>query len=196
MLPSTGPIGHRFGADTHLRFLETRLRDAWLIEPVPVRDKRGSFVRTFCTRAFAAHSLETKFVQHSTSYSARKGTLRGMHFQRPPHGEVKLVSCLAGTIWDVIIDLRPSSPTYRCWQGVELTARARLQLYVPQGFAHGFQTLCDDVEVGYLISEFYAPSAASGVNYNDPAFAIDWPLPVIAISERDAAWPAFQGVAV
>jgi len=140
---------------------------------------------------FTKHGLETSFVQHSTSYSVKKGTLRGMHFQRPPHGEVKLVRCLRGVIWDVIIDLRPWSPTYLHCEGYRLSDGNRHQLYVPEGFGHGFQTLTPDAEVGYLISAFYAPEAASGVRYNDPLFAIDWPLPVEAISERDRSWPDF-----
>jgi dTDP-4-dehydrorhamnose 3,5-epimerase len=115
-----------------------------------------------------------------------------MHFQSAPHGEVKVVSCLKGAIWDVIIDLRPGSPTYRGWQGFDLAAENRRQIYVPEGFAHGFQTLCDDTEVGYLISSFYAPRAASGVRCDDPAFAIEWPLPLTVISEKDKTWPDFS----
>jgi dTDP-4-dehydrorhamnose 3,5-epimerase len=118
-----------------------------------------------------------------------------MHFQRAPHGEIKVVRCLKGAVYDVIIDLRPESPTYRRWQGFELSAENRRQLYIPQGFAHGFQTLCDDAEVGYLISAFYAPAAASGVRYDDPAFAIEWPLALTVISEKDQTWPAFSGAA-
>jgi dTDP-4-dehydrorhamnose 3,5-epimerase len=174
-----------------MRFDQTNLRDAWLIEPVPACDDRGFFARTFCAQEYANHGLTTRFVQHNTSYSAAMGTLRGMHFQRAPHSEVKVVSCIAGRIWDVIIDLRPWSPTYRCWQGFELTVQNRRQLYVPEGFAHGFQTLCDDTEVGYLISAFYAPEAAAGVRFDDPAFAIEWPRPVTVISERDRTWPQF-----
>jgi dTDP-4-dehydrorhamnose 3,5-epimerase len=174
-----------------MRFDETQLCGAWLIEPEPVRDQRGFFARTFCVQEYAERGLTTRFVQHNTSYSAAKGTLRGMHFQRAPHEEVKVVSCFKGAIWDVIIDLRPASPTYRCWQGFELTAANRRQLYVPQGCAHGFQTLCEDAEVGYLISAFYAPLAADGVRYDDPAFAIDWPLPVTTVSEKDRNWPSF-----
>jgi dTDP-4-dehydrorhamnose 3,5-epimerase len=158
---------------------------------MPVEDDRGYFARTFCVREYADHGLETRFVQHNTSYSSVRGTLRGMHFQRAPHGEVKVVSCLKGAIWDVIIDLRPDSPTYCRWEGFELTAENRRQIYIPVGFAHGFQTLCGDTETGYLISAFYAPTAASGVRYNDPIFAIDWPLPITAISEKDSAWPNF-----
>lgn len=178
-----------------MRFTKTELCGAWLIEPVPARDERGFFARTFCVKEFDEHGLTTRFVQHNASQSAIRGTLRGMHFQRAPHGEVKVVTCLKGAIWDVIIDLRPRSPTYRQWRGFELSAANRRQLYVPKGFAHGFQTLCDDVEVGYLISAFYAPAAASGVRHDDPAFAIAWPLPVTAISEKDRTWPAFLDAA-
>jgi dTDP-4-dehydrorhamnose 3,5-epimerase len=178
-----------------LRFEATTLAGVWLIEPVPVRDERGSFARTFCAQEFAGHGLEAGFVQHSASQSGRKGTLRGMHFQRAPHSEVKVVSCLKGAIWDVIIDLRPESTTYRRWQGFELTAENHRRLYVPEGFAHGFQTLCDDTEVGYLISAFYAPLAAAGVRHDDPAFAIEWPLPPTVISEKDRAWPAWLDAA-
>ena len=174
-----------------MRFIETDLRGAWLIETLPVRDSRGFFARTFCARQFADHGLTARFVQNSTSQSVTRGTLRGMHFQRPPHAEAKVVSCLKGAIWDVIIDLRADSPTYRRWQGFELTAANRHQLYLPEGFAHGFQTLCDDAEVGYLISQFYEPLAAGGVRFDDPAFSIEWPLPVSVISDKDRAWPDF-----
>jgi dTDP-4-dehydrorhamnose 3,5-epimerase len=174
-----------------MRFRETSLQDAWLIEPEPAYDDRGFFARTFCVREFAEHGLTTSFVQHSVSQSKRRGTLRGMHFQKPPHTEVKLVGCAKGALLDVIIDLRPNSPTYRQWQGFELTPDNRRRLYVPEGFAHGFQTLTDDTETTYLISAFYAPGAASGVRHDDPAFAIDWPLPVTVLSDKDRSWPAF-----
>jgi dTDP-4-dehydrorhamnose 3,5-epimerase len=174
-----------------MRFEQTNLCDAWLIEAVPMHDQRGFFARTFCVREYAELGLTTQFVQHSTSHSAAKGTLRGMHFQRAPHGEVKVVRCLQGAIWDVIIDLRPRSPTYRQWQGFELTAQNHRQLYVPEGFAHGFQTLCDDTQVGYLISAFYAPQAADGVRHDDAEFGISWPLLVTEISDKDRTWPDF-----
>jgi dTDP-4-dehydrorhamnose 3,5-epimerase len=174
-----------------MRFEETKLCGAWLIEPAPARDDRGFFARTFCAQEFADRGLATHFVQHSTSYSARRGTLRGMHFQRAPHAEVKVVTCLKGAVWDVIIDLRPGSPSYRTWQGFELTAENRRRLYVPEGFAHGFQSLRDASEVAYLISTFYAPEAAWGVRYDDPTFGIEWPLPFAAISEKDKTWPDF-----
>ena len=176
-----------------MRFEETKLCGAWLIEAEPAHDQRGFFARTFCAREYAERALTTHFVQHSTSYSKARGTMRGMHFQRAPHGEVKVVTCLRGAIWDVIIDLRPESATHRQWQGFELTSENQRQLYVPEGFAHGFQSLRDDAQVGYLISTFYAPLAASGVRYDDPAFAIDWPLPVTVISDKDRTWPDFLG---
>lgn len=172
-----------------MRFDQTRLPGAWLIEAVPVRDDRGFFARTFCAQEYMERGLTTRFVQNSTSQSVTRGTLRGMHFQRAPHAEVKVVSCLRGAICDVIIDLRPDSPTYRRWQGFELTAENGRQLYVPEGFAHGFQTLCAHCQVGYLISAFYAPQVADGARHDDPAFAIDWPLPVTEISEKDRTWP-------
>ena len=176
-----------------MRFLESELQGAWLIDLEPVRDSRGFFSRTFCVREFATHGLETNFVQHSLSYSAARGTLRGMHYQAPPHGEVKIVECVKGAIWDVIIDIRPQSPSFGQWRSFELTADNRRQLYIPAGFAHGFETLLEDTEVRYLISAFYEPSAASGLRHDDPAFAIPWPLPVAVISAKDRAWPDFAG---
>ena len=175
-----------------MRFKQAELSGAWEIEVVPVRDDRGFFARTFCAREYAERGMTTRFVQNSTSRSVARGTLRGMHFQRAPHAEAKLVSCLKGSIWDVIIDLRPESPSYGHWQAFELTAENRRKLYVPEGVAHGFQTLCDDVEVGYLISAFHVPAAAAGVRYDDPAFGIDWPLPVSVISEKDRIWADFS----
>lgn len=174
-------------------FTKTGLEGAWLVAPTPAQDERGWFARTFCEREFGAQGLETRFVQHSTSQNVAKGTLRGMHFQTAPHAEVKLVRCLKGAIWDVIIDLNPDSPTYRQWRGFELTERNVNQLYIPKGFAHGFQTLEDDCVIGYLISDFYAPGASVGVRWDDPAFGIDWPLPVSVMSDKDKAWPDFAG---
>lgn len=174
-----------------MRFLETALPGAYLIEPVPLADQRGSLMRMFCARAFADQGLETSFVQHSLSYSALRGTIRGMHFQLEPHQEVKLVRCIAGAIYDVILDLRPASPTFGRWQGFELTARTKRQLYIPERFAHGFQTLCDDAEVHYLISAFHVPAAASGLRHDDPLFGIEWPAPPAALSDRDRSWPDY-----
>lgn len=172
-------------------FTKTDLNGAWLIAPEPMRDERGWFARTFCEREFAANGLETRFVQHSVSHNVKRGTLRGMHYQRAPHEEVKLVRCIQGAIWDVIIDLNPNSPTYRRWQGFELSAESGRQLYIPKGFAHGFQTLQDECMVGYLISEFYAPEASTGLRWNDPTFGIDWPLPVTVMSDKDKSWANF-----
>jgi dTDP-4-dehydrorhamnose 3,5-epimerase len=174
-----------------MRFHPTPLRDTWLVDPERVRDGRGFFARTFCVREFAANGLVTNYPQHSMSFSGRRGTLRGMHFQFEPYGEVKLVRCVSGAIWDVIIDMRPDSPTFRRWYGVELSDQSGRQFYIPHGFAHGFQTLTDNVQVNYLISEPYAPDAASGVRYDDPSFEIAWPLPVTTISEKDLLWPNF-----
>jgi dTDP-4-dehydrorhamnose 3,5-epimerase len=175
-----------------MQFEPTSLDGAWVIHLDLMRDSRGYFSRTFCVDEFKAHELETNFPQHSMSCSFRKGTVRGMHFQRPPHDEVKLVRCLSGAIWDVIIDMRFESPTFGQWFGVELSAENQNQLYIPKGFAHGFQTLSDDAQVNYLISEFYSPDAASGVRYDDPAFSVAWPLPVSVISDKDLSWPNFS----
>ncbi len=160
--------------------------------PTRARDSRGYFMRTFCAETFAARGLEASFVQHSTSFSARRGTVRGMHFQRAPHEEVKIVRCLRGAILDIIVDLRTASPTFCTWQGFELTADNEQQLYVPKGFAHGFQTLTDDALVSYLISTPYAPEAAAGVRHDDPAFGIAWPLPISEINDKDLHWPDYR----
>jgi dTDP-4-dehydrorhamnose 3,5-epimerase len=174
-----------------MHFQKTGFSGGWLIEPELVEDERGFFARTFCAREFTERGLVATFAQHSISSSRTIGTLRGMHFQRPPHQEVKVVACLKGAIWDVLIDLRKDSPTFARWQGFELTAMNRRRLYIPQGFAHGHQSLSDDTEVGYLISEYYVPDAADGVRHDDPAFAIEWPLRVTVISDKDRNWPDF-----
>jgi dTDP-4-dehydrorhamnose 3,5-epimerase len=174
-----------------MQFHPTALHGAWLVQLEPIRDSRGFFARTYSVEEFAAHGLETSYPQHSLSFSSRRGTLRGMHYQSKPHSEVKLVRCHQGIIWDVIIDIRPDSPTYRHWEAFELSAHNGHQLYIPKGFAHGFQTLSDDVQVGYLISEPYVPIAASGIRHNDPNFEIAWPLTVTSISEKDLQWPDF-----
>ena len=173
-------------------FEATELDGAWLIRPERIEDSRGYFVRTFCINEFREHGLAIEFPQHSVSHSSKKGTVRGMHFQRDPHGEVKLVRCLTGAIWDVIIDIRPGSPTFRQSRGFELSGENGLQLYIPTGFAHGFQTLQDDTRVNYLISEFHVPGAADGIRYNEPSFDVKWPQPVTVISEKDLAWPNFK----
>ncbi|MBT3069833.1 dTDP-4-dehydrorhamnose 3,5-epimerase [Rhodomicrobium sp. Az07] len=174
-------------------FQQALLGGAFIIDPELHHDERGFFARSFCTREFGAKGLESHFVQHSISSTARKGTVRGMHFQKPPHAEVKVVTCTRGAIFDAVVDLRPSSQTYLKWQGFELTADNRRRLYIPEGFAHGFQTLTDDVEVSYLISAFYAPESASGVRHDDPLIGIEWPLSIGLISEKDRQWPPFEG---
>jgi dTDP-4-dehydrorhamnose 3,5-epimerase len=175
-----------------MKFVSTRLSGAFLLVPEPAQDERGFFERTYCEREFAEHGIDCRFVQHSRSVSRSRGTVRGMHFQREPHGEAKVVSCGRGAIVDVIVDLRPTSPTFRQWQPFELNAENRHQLYVPLGFAHGFQTLRDDTEVDYLISEFYCREASSGVRYDDPMLKIQWPLLISVISDRDRNWPLME----
>ncbi len=173
-------------------FQNLSVEGAVLIEPELHRDARGFFARTQDQSMFEERGLTTEFVQCSISYNKAKGTLRGMHYQMPPHEEVKLVRCTRGRIYDVVIDLRPNSPTFRDHVGVELTADNRATLYVPERCAHGFLTLEDDTEVYYQISEYYAPDAGRGVRYDDPAFDIDWPAPVEVIKARDANYPDFE----
>jgi dTDP-4-dehydrorhamnose 3,5-epimerase len=166
-------------------FTPTRLAGAWIVAPEPQADQRGFFARTWCGREFEARGLETRVAQVSVSYTARRGTLRGMHYQAALYEEVKLVRCIRGSIYDVIIDLRPDSPTYCEHVAVVLSDWNRLALYVPKGFAHGFQTLADDSEVWYQISEFQSPDHARGVRWDDPAFSIDWPIVPPIILRRD-----------
>jgi dTDP-4-dehydrorhamnose 3,5-epimerase len=175
-----------------VRFAETELRGAWVVELEPHADERGFFARTWSRDELAEHGLSTEVSQCSMSRSPRAGTIRGMHFQTPPHGEVKLVRCTRGAIYDVIIDLRPESPTHRRWLGVELVAERGNALYVPKGFAHGFQTLVDDVEVFYMMSDPYVAAASSGVRWNDPTFGIEWPLEATSLSDRDRDWPDYS----
>ena len=174
-------------------FRETALPGAFLIELERLEDERGFFARSYCEREFAAQGLWTQWPQCNISYNRERGTLRGMHYQAAPHEEVKLVRCTAGAIHDVIIDLRPESAAYKQHVGVELTAENRTMLYIPAGFAHGFLTLADDTEVFYQMGGFYAPGAARGVRWDDPAFGIDWPEAPRVISDRDRAYPDFEG---
>jgi dTDP-4-dehydrorhamnose 3,5-epimerase len=171
-----------------MMFTATLLEGAWLIELDRREDERGFFARMWCRQELAAQGLDTEIAQESVSYNRHRGTVRGLHFQRPPHEETKIVRCTSGAIFDVIVDLRRSSPSYLCWQGIELTAKNRKALYIPKGFAHGFQTLTDDAEIVYQISAFYAPESAAGYRYDDPAFGIAWPLPTTLISDRDLSW--------
>lgn len=174
-------------------FTPTELDGAYLVDLKPREDERGFFARAWCRDEFAAHGLSTELAQCNISFNHRKGTLRGMHYQAVPHTEVKLVRCTRGAIWDVIVDLRPDSPTRARWLGVELTADNRRMLYVPEGFAHGYQTLLDATETFYHVSAPYAPEAEGGVRWNDPAFRIDWPdADRPFMSEKDRAWPDYQ----
>jgi dTDP-4-dehydrorhamnose 3,5-epimerase len=172
-------------------FKETTLKGAFVIEPERRHDERGFFARTWCQREFAAEGLPPQWVQCNISFSRQRGTLRGMHYQAAPYEEAKLVRCTRGAIYDVIIDLRAESPTFRRWVAVELTTDNRCMLFIPKGFAHGFQTLVDDTEVFYQMSQFYAPEYARGVRWDDPAFKISWPAEKRIISERDQGFPDF-----
>lgn len=176
-----------------MRFETTSLNDALLIHPVLHQDERGSFSRVFCAETFRTRGLRDVFVQTNHSTNLTRGTLRGMHFQKGPAAEAKLVRAVHGAIYDVIIDLRPESPSFGKWQGFELSDENRTILYVPEGFAHGFQTLTNQAEVTYQVSHPYVPGAEGGVRWNDPAFAIDWPLPVSVMSAKDSDWPLWQG---
>ncbi len=173
-------------------FEETGIEGAFLIRPERIEDERGYFARTWCRAEFSARHLETRLLQCSTSFNKAKGTLRGMHYQAAPYGEVKLVRCTRGAIYDVILDLRRESSSFGRWQAFELSAENGLMLYIPQQVAHGFQTLEDSSEVFYQISEIHVPSAARGVRYNDPAFEISWPQPVTSISERDSSYSDYR----
>jgi dTDP-4-dehydrorhamnose 3,5-epimerase len=172
-------------------FKETGLQGAFVIEPVRNEDERGFFARTWCQREFEEHGLNERLAQCSLSSNRKKGTLRGMHYQAAPYEEAKLIQCSRGAIYDVLVDLRPASPTFMRWTALELTADNRLMAYLPEGFAHGFQTLVEDTEVYYHISEFYVPESARGFRWNDPAFGIQWPSAERTISARDNSYPDF-----
>jgi dTDP-4-dehydrorhamnose 3,5-epimerase len=174
-------------------FRGTSLPGAWVLEPERLEDERGFFARTYCRREFEAHGLDPTIAQCNVSYNHRKGTLRGLHFQAAPHEEVKLVRVTWGAVWDVIVDLRPGSSTFKHHFAVVLSAEEGNALYIPKGMAHGFLTLEDATEVFYQISEFYAPEDARGYRWDDPAFAIPWPEPPAVISERDRKLPFFAG---
>jgi dTDP-4-dehydrorhamnose 3,5-epimerase len=176
-----------------VRFTPAGLDGAYIIELEPYEDERGSFARVWCRDELAVHGLNPELAQCSISRNRRAGTLRGLHYQPAPHEEAKLVRCTRGAIFDVIVDVREGSPTICRWIGIELDANAGKALYVPEGFAHGFQTLTDEAEVLYMISEPYAPEASTGARWDDPAFGIEWPVAAVrTISERDRAWPDFE----
>jgi dTDP-4-dehydrorhamnose 3,5-epimerase len=173
-------------------FKSTKLRGVFEIALEPKSDQRGFFARTWCENEFREKGLNPRVAQCSVSFNAKKGTLRGMHFQADPLPEAKTVRCTRGSIYDVVLDLRPESPTFKCWTAVTLSAADRNAIYVPEGYAHGFLTLEDDTEVFYHISEFYRPELATGVRWNDPAFGIVWPSAVEVISDRDNNYPNFE----
>lgn len=175
-------------------FTETRLAGAFVIDLERREDDRGFFARAFCRREFAEHGLEELVAQANVAYNERRGTLRGMHFQYPPAAETKLVRCVRGKILDVIVDLRPESPTYLEHVAVELDATSGRAIYVPRRFAHGYQTLEDATETMYLVGEFYSPSDEGGLRYDDPRLGIEWPLEVTSISAKDSAWPLLDEV--
>jgi dTDP-4-dehydrorhamnose 3,5-epimerase len=173
-------------------FRETELNGAFLIEPERLEDNRGFFARAWCRKEFMAHGLTGALVQSNISFNKRTGTLRGMHFQAAPYEEAKLVRCTMGAVYDVIVDLRPDSSTFLRWVAVELTAKNHKMLYIPENFAHGYQTLADNTEVFYQVSQFYSPGSEQGLRYNDPIFGIKWPMDVQAISHKDRSWPDYK----
>ena len=178
-----------------MTFRETVIEGVWVVEPERYEDERGFFARTWDLEEFGRRGLGGRLVQCSISFNRRRGTLRGMHYQSAPHEEAKLVRCTSGSIFDVAVDLRTESTTFRRWVGIELSAENRLAMYVPEGCAHGFLTLTDDSEVAYQISEFHAPDAARGVRWDDPAIGIEWPGEVLVINDRDSSYPDLEAKA-
>ena len=175
-----------------MKFHAAPLRGAYTIELEKRGDDRGFFARLFCQHEFAAAGIPMPIVQINNSLTAKSGTLRGMHYQLPPAAEIKVVRCIRGALYDVIVDLRPNSPTFGHWFGAELTANNRLMMYAPQGFAHGFVTLADETEAFYLTNAFYAPQEERGIRFDDPHFGIVWPQTPIDVSPKDRAWPDFD----
>jgi dTDP-4-dehydrorhamnose 3,5-epimerase len=174
-------------------FIETKLPGVFIVEVQRLEDDRGFFGRSFCRREFAGRGLNPEVAQCNISFNRDTGTLRGMHYQAAPHAEEKVVRCTRGSLYDVIVDLRTESPTYKQWIAVELTGENRRMLYIPKGFAHGFQTLVDNTEIFYQMSEFYHPESACGVRWNDPAFGIQWPIEDrVILSDRDRYWPDYS----
>lgn len=176
-----------------MKFTETKLRGAYIVELETINDERGFFARSWCEKEFAEHGLNSKLVQCNISFNQKKGTLRGMHYQAKPYEEAKLVRCTQGAIYDVIIDIRQDSPTFKQWLGIELTAENRQMLYIPEGFAHGFQTLVDNTEVFYQMSEFYYAESARGIRWGDPQIGIKWLITDnLIISEKDQSYEMFD----
>ena len=183
---------HPAFAGDHMIFLETPLQGAYLISVEPICDERGYFARTFCREEFILHGLNPDIMQSNVSYNKRPGTLRGMHYQSAPYAESKLIQCLQGSVYDVIIDLRPDSPTYTQWFAATLTDSSRTLLYVPEGLAHGFQTLSEDTILSYQMGRRFQPGLGAGIRWNDPYFEITWPMTPTVISERDQQYPDFE----
>lgn len=179
-----------------MKFTETSLKGAYVIDLDLRSDHRGFFARIFCQQELKEYGLNSNIVQCNLSFNREKGTLRGLHYQKPPVTEAKLIRCVRGAIYDVIVDMRPDSPTYLQSFGVELSADNRRALYIPEMFAHGYQTLEDGTEALYSVSEFYTPCAESGLRYDDPVLGIDWPLPAVEVSEKDLSWPLLESVGV
>ena len=175
-----------------MKFLESKLRGAFIITPDLIEDDRGFFARTFCRREFEEQGLNPNLVQCNISFNKTKGTLRGMHYQAAPHAEIKLVRCTAGAIFDVIVDLRPESPTFRQWFAAELSEKNHQLLYIPEGVAHGYQTMEPQTEVFYQVSAFYHPASERGIRWNDPAFGILWPFPASVVSPKDSSYPDWE----
>jgi dTDP-4-dehydrorhamnose 3,5-epimerase len=174
-------------------FKETKLKGAFIVELEPIKDHRGFFARSWCQKEFEAHGLNSDFLQANITFSSKKGTLRGLHYQIAPYEEIKLVRCTRGAIFDVIIDLRPGSPTYKQWLGTELTADNHKMIYIPAGFAHGYQIQADNTEVFYQVTQFYAPGHERGIRWDDPAFKIQWPrVEKRIVSEKDKSWQDYS----
>lgn len=181
-----------------MTFNPATLQGVYLVQPEPFSDERGWFARTYCKRAFGAIGHTAEWVQLNHSFTREKGSIRGMHFQLPPYAEIKMVRCIAGAVWDVVVDIRRDSPTFLKWYAAELNPRNKQMMYIPAGFAHGFQTLEPDTELLYHHSEYYQPGAESGLRFDDPALSVAWPLPVTVVSDRDRAHPlieeSFKGI--
>lgn len=177
-----------------MKFTETKLAGAWIIDIEPIGDERGFFARWYCTNELVQHGLEPVGAQGNLSYNRHRGTVRGLHMQLPPEAEIKLVRCVRGAVYDVIVDARHDSPTRWQWVGIELAADNHRALYVPRGFLHGYQTLSADAEVMYQVSDFYAPGHEVGVRYDDPFVGAQWPLAVESISEKDQGWPLLADI--
>ncbi|MCB1144984.1 MAG: dTDP-4-dehydrorhamnose 3,5-epimerase [Leptospiraceae bacterium] len=173
-------------------FTETGIKGSFVVDLKKIGDSRGFFARAFCSKEFSEVGITSSVTQANLSYSAKKGTIRGMHFQKSPFEEMKAIRCIRGSFFDVVLDLRVDSPTYKKWYGVELSAQNQKMLIVPEGCAHGFQTLEDEIEAFYLVSKEYSPTHDSGVRYNDPAFQIEWPLPLTEISDKDKNFPDYK----